>query len=85
MESETEGAAEAALIEQVILALANMRAALEWFAEPGDGRRMVGLERLDLQLEEVEDAAWRVLAALQRKAQAEAQAMPTPMFISRRA
>ncbi|MCL7465139.1 hypothetical protein [Phaeovulum sp. NW3] len=63
----------------MILALGNMRAALEWFAMAGPqetagaapatgarARPLLGLDRLDRQLEEVEDAAWRVLAALQQ-------------------
>lgn len=79
MSRDTTSGAEAALIEKVILALGNMRAALEWFAMAGPqeaagdapatgagARPLLGLDRLDRQLEEVEDAAWRVLAALQQ-------------------
>ena len=88
MDANTDGAAEAALIEKVILALANMRVALDWFAEPRHGAaadRPVGLARLDRQLEEVEDAAWRVLAALQHAPQAGPEAAaPPPVFTSRR-
>ncbi|MCB2093767.1 MAG: hypothetical protein H6901_12175 [Rhodobacteraceae bacterium] len=63
-----QSALEAFLVEDVILTLANLRGSLSWFVQselPGDPNRSgIWLERIDRQIESLEERARMVLGQL---------------------